>query len=252
MRGRISSPGPQALGFLDTNSFLPRAGETRLARGNYPNLYLLANHRFLDGYVAIAPSRQLDYHQPNALRVAQVEYAHRGLLRGHAAAGRGRAARPWLVSRARRTAARATGDRCARQHAAGGRHRADRCDAHRARDARSGAGGRRGGRRAAAGAARIVADLPGEIAVEVKAASRQLLVMSESFDAGWRAALDGQPLPVERVNGDFLGGAPGWFLHGEISVPAPALGSRAIPEPSGLVFGLWLCGFPRRTVDRRL
>ncbi len=73
---------PQALGFLDTNSFLPKAGETRLVRGNYPNLYLLANHRFLDGYVAIAPSRQLDYHQPNALRVAQVEYAHADFFAG--------------------------------------------------------------------------------------------------------------------------------------------------------------------------
>ena len=63
-------------GYLDTKSFLPRAGETRLVRGNFPNMYLLAGHRLLDGYVAITPSRQLEYHQPNALRVAQVEYAH--------------------------------------------------------------------------------------------------------------------------------------------------------------------------------
>ena len=79
---------PQAVGFLDTNSFLPRAGDTRLVRGNFPNLYLLANHRLLDGYVAITPSRQLDYHQPNALRVAQVEYAHGDFFAGAPAPGR--------------------------------------------------------------------------------------------------------------------------------------------------------------------
>ena len=194
---------PQALGFLDTNSFLPKAGETRLVRGNYPNLYLLANHRFLDGYVAIAPSRQLDYHQPNALRVAQVEYAHADFFAGTPLPdGAEPRDRGWFRVPGALPRARLVTDARVSTHA-GGRHRADRCDAHRARDARNGARGRRGG--AAPGAARIVADLPGDIAVEVKAASRQLLVVSESFDAGWRAALDGQPVPVERVNGDFLG-----------------------------------------------
>ena len=32
----------------------------------------------------ITPSRQLDYHQPNALRVAQVEYVHGDFFAGYA------------------------------------------------------------------------------------------------------------------------------------------------------------------------
>ena len=95
------------------------AGETRLVRGNFPNLYLLANHRLLDGYVAIAPSKQLDYHQPNALRVAQVEYAHADFFTGAPVPEGSRAARPRLVSPAGRAAASPARHRRARQPLAG-------------------------------------------------------------------------------------------------------------------------------------
>ena len=30
-------------------------------------------------------------------------------------------------------------------------------------------------------------------------------MVSESYDDGWTAAIDGQPVEIERVNGDFLG-----------------------------------------------
>jgi len=86
--------------------------------------------------------------------------------------------------------------------------------------------------------------------VDVEAASRQLLVVSESFDAGWRAAVDGQPVPVERVNGDFLGAV----------IPAGSHTMRLRFRPlhlavgrylslSGLVFGLLLLWISRRTLD---
>ena len=39
----------------------------------------------------------------------------------------------------------------------------------------------------------------------VAAPTRQLLVVSESYHAGWRATINGSPQPVLRVNGDFLG-----------------------------------------------
>jgi uncharacterized membrane protein YfhO len=48
-------------------------------------------------------------------------------------------------------------------------------------------------------------DRPGELVVNVEANGRQLLVVADSFHAGWRATVDGRPAEVLRVNGDFLG-----------------------------------------------
>jgi hypothetical protein len=56
----------------------------------------------------------------------------------------------------------------------------------------------------APGAARVVTDRPGHLVVETMAEGRQLLSISERFHAGWVATADGQPLPVVRINGDFL------------------------------------------------
>ena len=189
----------QAIGFLDTNSFLPRAGDNRLMRGNYPNLYLLANHRLLDGYVAITPSKQLDYHQPNALRVAQVEYAHADFFRG-APVPDGAEPRdhgwfrfPGAVPRARLVAtahvSSAPADDIAQLDVMQAALVTRKLDV--------------GG--TAPGPVRIRTDAPGDITLNVNTASPQLLVVSESFHDGWRATIDDRPVPIERVNGDFLG-----------------------------------------------
>lgn len=189
----------QAIGFLDTNSFLPRAGEGRLLRGNFPNLYLLARHRLVDGYVALSPSRQLDSHQSNALRVAQVDYVHADFFAGAPApsgalpADHGWFHVPGPLPRVRLlTEARVSG--------------APSKDIEGVDVARTAlvthqlplGGG-------TAGAARLLADDPGDVMVEVDAPSAQLLVLSESFHDGWRVSIDDEPAPVERVNGDFLG-----------------------------------------------
>ena len=152
--------------------------------------------------MAIAPSRQLDYHQPNALRVAQVEYAHADFFAGAPPPGGAEPRdRGWFrLAGALPRARLVTDARVSRRRRPTSRRSTSTRTALVTHELALEGGGRRG-----PGAARIVADLPGEIAVEVNAASRQLLVVSESFDAGWRAALDGQPVPVERVNGDFLG-----------------------------------------------
>lgn len=55
------------------------------------------------------------------------------------------------------------------------------------------------------GAVAAIVDQPGKIDLSVHAPARQLLVVAESFHRGWRADVDGQPVPVLRVNGDFLG-----------------------------------------------
>jgi hypothetical protein len=55
------------------------------------------------------------------------------------------------------------------------------------------------------GNAELVHELPGELEVRIAAAGRRLLVVADSFDPNWCAAVDDKPVSVERVNGDFLG-----------------------------------------------
>jgi len=54
------------------------------------------------------------------------------------------------------------------------------------------------------GTARVVVDRPGHLVVDTAAAGRQLLSISERFHEGWVANADGRPVPVVRINGDFL------------------------------------------------
>jgi hypothetical protein len=55
------------------------------------------------------------------------------------------------------------------------------------------------------GSVRLVNERPGRLELAVTAPSRQLLVVSESYHAGWQAVVNGATEPVLRVNGDFLG-----------------------------------------------
>ena len=55
------------------------------------------------------------------------------------------------------------------------------------------------------GTATIIAQRPGYWQIRTHCGSAQLLLVAESFHAGWRARVGGQDVPVVRVNGDFLG-----------------------------------------------
>lgn len=55
------------------------------------------------------------------------------------------------------------------------------------------------------GEAAVISYRPGEIVVEVKAPGKQLLVVTEAFDAGWVIASKGRTLAAIPVYGDFLG-----------------------------------------------
>lgn len=52
---------------------------------------------------------------------------------------------------------------------------------------------------------RVLEDRPGRMAVAVQASGAVLLVISEAYHSGWRAAVDGRETEVLRVNGDFMG-----------------------------------------------
>jgi hypothetical protein len=82
----------------------------------------------------------------------------------------------------------------------------------------------------AIGRATIVRDDPGHIEVNVETGGRPLLVVSESFDDGWRAAIDGEAAPVQRVNGDFLG----------CVVPSGRHRVEFVFRPAHLVVGRWV------------
>lgn len=55
------------------------------------------------------------------------------------------------------------------------------------------------------GNARIVVDRPGHVRVAVDAPGRQMLSLSERYDPGWSATVDGVGAAITPLNGDFLG-----------------------------------------------
>ena len=213
----------QAIGYLDTNSFLHAPPAGRLARGNFPNLYLLAGYRIVDGYVAIQPAKQLDYRTPEALRLAQAQFAHEDLFKGTQAPEGQRLDRGWIALPPPLPRVRLVAD--ARVSTSPQRDVAG-LDVDRialVTRTLTALGG-------PPGAARITRDVPGDIAVETSAPASQLLVISESFDEGWIVDVDGAPGAVERVNGDFLG----------VVVPAGAHSATFRFRPKHLLVGKWL------------
>lgn len=58
---------------------------------------------------------------------------------------------------------------------------------------------------ASSGAARVAVDRPGYIVVQVEAPGPRILALTERFHDGWSATIDGKPLRMVPVDGDFLG-----------------------------------------------
>jgi uncharacterized membrane protein YozB (DUF420 family) len=55
------------------------------------------------------------------------------------------------------------------------------------------------------GSARLSVDRPGKLVAEVDAPGRRILAFTERFHRGWSATIDGGPVQMVRVFGDFLG-----------------------------------------------
>jgi hypothetical protein len=58
---------------------------------------------------------------------------------------------------------------------------------------------------AAPGAAVLDVERPGRMEISVHCPAPQLLVVAESYHAGWQCTVDGSPQTVLRINGDFMG-----------------------------------------------
>lgn len=188
----------EAEGYIDERDAGIPPGDGRVARGGFPNLHVLGGYRLIDGYAGLTPMKALDYRTPNALRVAGVRYANADFLGAAVIAEATPLRRQWfklpaplprarLVTEVRLTARPAV--EIAKVDVA----RVALVD--RAMPLARGV----------PGSARIVRDDPGDIGVRIETPSSQLLVVSESFNAGWAGEIDGSAAPVERVNGDFLG-----------------------------------------------
>ena len=78
-----------------------------------------------------------------------------------------------------------------------------------------------------AGEARFRSDRPGALEIEVHAPHRQLLVIADRYHEGWRALVNGSPVGVHRVDGDFMG----------VPVDAGESAVRLTFEPSSLRYG---------------
>ncbi len=173
-----------------------------LAIANRPALHvgneiLLDGWRRVDGYAGLEPAKQLDYRIIAALRVAGVGWVKEGVdIVGSGALQR--AASGWL--KIKNPLARA---RLVTSAVVSGIPAADLTKipletaalVEQPLELQAGP----------PGDVQIVADRPGNIRVSVDSPGRQLLVLAESYHSGWRATADGEPLPVVRVNGDFMG-----------------------------------------------
>ncbi len=188
----------QAVAFLDEYPANIMPGDGRVARGGFPDLHVLGGYRLIDGYAGLTPTKTLDYRSSNALRVAGVKYAHVNFLEGRMVPGAQTLVKGWLklpepLPRARLVS-----------------------DARISRDPRTDIENIAVDHTVlvnrlldlsldASGSAVITRDDPGDIAVTTTASGSSMLTVSESFDAGWGARVDGQPARVEQVNGDFIG-----------------------------------------------
>ena len=153
------------------------------------NRLIVRGVRLADGYVGLYPRKELDYHSVPALQVAQVGWLVRE-VNGRprwVTAPREPLPRARLLSRAVATAdPRRDIESIDPGHIA---------LVENALDLSAGPIGR----------VAMLSDRPGRIRMTTDAGSRQLLVLSESWSAGWRATVDGTPADVVRVYGDFMG-----------------------------------------------
>ena len=185
-------PGPPrqrvALDLLAANQSGLHAGNQMLLRG----------YERADGYAGLEPLRQLDYRQTAALRLAGVGWVAREADVADRKALSGPTADRWLrvknpLPRARLISHVVQSTEPKRDLTIIPFESSALVEQPLELDS------------GLPGTATILADRPGDIRIAVDSPSRQLLVLAESLNSGWQATIDGQPRPVLRVNGDFMG-----------------------------------------------
>lgn len=161
------------------------------------NAIVLAGWRRMDGYAGLEPMRRLDYLRLETLRVAGVHWVrvNRRTLQIPGLIDRGHS---WLAVPDPMPRIRLVNRTCRSSDPARDLRRLPlESTALVEEDLRleSPAGGK----------SSVVSQRPGRLELDTACPGPQLLVLAEGFDRGWRAWVEGQPRPVMRVNGDFLG-----------------------------------------------
>ncbi|MEN6451987.1 MAG: hypothetical protein ABFC96_15975 [Thermoguttaceae bacterium] len=171
-----------------------RSGEPGLHTGDQMTLL---GWRRADGYSGLEPQRQLDYRLLPALRVAGVRWVHRDLsttdIAGLKPYNTDWAEVPDPLPRVRLVSrCKASADPAADITAI--------CpDTTALTELPLTLPASRPGR------ATLIADRPGRLEIDVDCPAPQLLVVAESYHAGWQAIEDGCSRRTYRINGDFLG-----------------------------------------------
>ena len=161
------------------------------------NRMTLTGWNLTDGYAELKPRRQLHYDNLAALRASSTRWVQRSPATA-SIAGLTPVNPDWLavprpLPRVRLVSHVVASDRPAEQIEGFDVDRAALCEYSVALPPGK------------PGSATILAERPGRILVDVRCATPQLLVVAESYHSGWKCAIDGNPQPVYRVNGDFLG-----------------------------------------------
>ena len=184
------------------------------------NRLLLAGFRRADGYVGLEPIQKLDYSQSAALRIAGVHW--RAVDDGWNAVGdplpRARLVTKILNDRDGPLPPEA----------------ATTLDAALVDEPLDLPPGE-------PGSTELLRDEPGDIEIATNTPDQQLLVVTESFHPGWQGRVDGQSVPVLRVNRDFLGCVVGAGQHRVEIRFRPAslrLGAMLSSLGLGLIVGL--------------
>lgn len=173
---------------------LARLGEPVSAVGDR---LLLRGERRVDGYAGLPPRKRLDYHRVASLRAAGVRWVRRTTATAKIAGLRASSDRwfevPDPLPRVRLVSRGVVSRRPAEQiesmpltHAVLVEHPMNLPHGP-------------------SGVARILEERPGRIRIRTVCFQPRLLTLAESHHPGWRAFIDQKPLPVLRVNGDFLG-----------------------------------------------
>jgi hypothetical protein len=195
---------------------------------------LLAGLKRIDGYAGLEPARRLDYSTRPGLQVAAVGWiyqpaASESQLAGQWARVTPTAPRARLVTRAVPTADNRD---CAPV--------LDVVTIQEPLNLPPGVDGR----------VELTLDRPGRMSLHTTAATRQLLVTTESFHPGWEASVDGQRQPVLPVNRDFLGCVvESGSHHVELAFRPRSLGVGKLISTCGL--GLMVCVFCLRIRTRK-
>lgn len=164
--------------------------------------WLLAGFTLADGYAGLEPARRLDYHAANAQRLAGVAYCALPAAEPKPGCQSEATAAPQFT-RVPRPLPRV---RLVSQVQAGRLDpECDAWDVDRVALLDQALPSESELEPGEPGVAQLEVDRPGRFIVGTNAPARQLLVLSEAFDPGWQARIGGHPVPVVRVNGDFLG-----------------------------------------------